>query len=478
MSGHREILMNQPLSATAAVASASLTNSRIETEYRARTPGSGKLYEEARKAIPAGLTHDSRTLSPYPLYAARAAGPRKWDVDGNEYVDYFGGHGALLLGHAHPAVVEAVQQQVTQGTHWGSSHALEVRWAELVQRLIPCAERVRFTASGTEASHLALRLARAFTGRPKVLRFVGHFHGWHDQVTAGAMSHYDGSVPAGILPALVEQTILLPADLAATVETLKTRNDIAAVILEGSGASWGAVPLPEGFLAGLRTVAKERGVVLILDEVITGFRWSRGGAQARFGVIPDMCVLAKIVAGGLPGGAVAGRRDIMDQLDLQAAAAAGREKIGHQGTFNSNPLCAAAAVATLSIVEREEVCAKAEATAEDIRAGMRRILSEEDVPWGVYGDASAFLIFQNPEGLDIDPQTFDPLRYGFKELKGTRNARQSHRLRIAMLANGVDIMGAPGGLVSAAHGAEEVARTLEAFRTSIRWLKSEHDIAA
>ncbi len=459
-------------------ARAALTNSHIETEYRARTPGSAKLYKQACKAIPAGLTHDSRTLSPYPIYGQRAAGPRKWDVDGNEYVDYFGGHGALLLGHAHPAVVEAVQQQVAQGTHWGSSHALEVRWAELVQRLIPCAERVRFTASGTEASHLALRLARAFTGKPKVVRFVGHFHGWHDQVTAGSMSHYDGSVPAGILPALVEQTILLPAEEAAVAETLGSRDDIAAVILEGSGASWGAVPLPRTFLQSLRAVTKARDIVLILDEVITGFRWSRGGAQARFGVTPDMCVLAKIVAGGLPGGAVAGAKDIMDQLDLQAAAAAGREKIGHQGTFNSNPLCAAAAVATLSIVEREEVCADAEATAGQIRIGMREILAEEGVPWGVYGDASAFLIFQNPNGLHIDPKTFDPLRYGFKELKGTRSARQSNRLRIAMLANGVDIMGAPGGLVSAAHGADEVARTLEAFRTSVRWLKAERDIAA
>src|ERR1044072_4555382 len=358
----------------------SLTNSRIETEYRARTTGSAKLYAEACKAIPAGLTHDSRTLLPYPIYAARAAGPLKWDVDGNEYVDYFGGHGALLLGHAHPAVVEAVQQQVTQGTHWGSSDETEVRWAELVQRLVPCAERVRFTASGTEASHLALRLARAFTAKSKVVRFVGHSHGWHDQVTAGSMSHFDGSVPAGIPSTLVEQTILLPADdIAAATEVLRTRDDIAAVILEASGASWGMVPLPDGFLAGLRAATKERGVVLILDEVITGFRWSRGGAQARFAIIPDLCVLAKIVAGGLPGGAVAGRADIMDQLDPAAAKAAGREKIGHQGTFNANPLCAAAAVATLGIVEREDVCAKAERTAGEIRDGLRRVLVEEKI---------------------------------------------------------------------------------------------------
>ena len=456
-----------------------LTNSKIESEYRARTRRSAELYEEARKVIPAGLTHDSRTLLPYPVYAARAGGPLKWDVDGNEYVDYFGGHGALILGHAHPAVVAAVQQQVAQGTHWGSSHELEVRWAELVHRLIPCAERVRFTASGTEASHLALRLARAHTGKPKVIRFVGHFHGWHDAVAAGSMSHFDGGVPAGISPALVEQTILLPADdVSAAVETMRQRDDIAAVILEGSGASWGMVPLPRNFLSELRAATKQHGVVMILDEVITGFRWSRGGAQARFGVTPDMCVLAKIVAGGLPGGAVAGRADIMDQLDAQAAARSGREKIGHQGTFNSNPLCAAAAVATLSIVEEQDVCAKAEATTEQIRAGMREILAEEDVPWGIYGDASAFLIFQNPKGLKIDPKTFDPLQLGFKEIKGVRNASLSHRLRIAMLANGVDIMGAPGGLVSAAHGSKEVARTLEAFRTSVRWMKAEGDIKA
>ena len=462
-----------------AVTSATLPNSKVESEYRRRTPGSAKLYADAREVIPAGLTHDSRTLLPYPIYAARAAGPRKWDVDGNEYVDYFGGHGALLLGHCHPEVVAAVQEQVTLGTHWGSSHELEVRWAELVHRLIPCAERVRFTASGTEASHLALRLARAFTGKSKVVRFIGHFHGWHDQVAAGAMSHFDGGVPAGIPPSVVEQSVLLPADdVAVAIEAIESRDDIAAVILEPSGASWGMVPLPDDFLAALRTVTKKRQVVLIFDEVITGFRWSRGGAQERYGIIPDMCVLAKIVAGGLPGGAVAGRKDIMDQLDLAAAKLAGREKIGHQGTFNSNPLCAAAAVATLSIVEREDVCATAEATAQEIRAGMRQILVEENVPWGIYGDASAFLVFQNPQGLDIDPANFDARRLGFKGIKGIRDANLSHRLRIAMLANGVDIMGAPGGLVSASHGAAEVAQTLEAFRTSVRWLKDDGDIAA
>ncbi len=242
------------------------TNSKIEAEYRARTRHSAELYEQACQVIPAGLTHDSRTLLPYPIYASRATGPRKWDVDGNEYVDYFGGHGALLLGHSHPAIAEAVTRQVTLGTHWGSSHELEVRWAQLVNRLIPCAERVRFTASGTEASHLALRLARAFTGKPKVIRFVGHFHGWHDQVAAGSMSHYDGGVPAGILPSIVEHTILLPTDDPARVaDTLSNRDDVAAIIFEPSGASWGQVPMPPGFIARLREISSQHGVLLIFD---------------------------------------------------------------------------------------------------------------------------------------------------------------------------------------------------------------------
>jgi glutamate-1-semialdehyde 2,1-aminomutase len=188
-----------------------------------------------------------------------------------------------------------------------------------------------------------------------------------------------------------------------------------------------------------------------------------------------MCILAKIVAGGLPGGAVAGRADILSQLDAAAARAAGREKIGHQGTFNANPLCAAAAVATLGIVESEDVGARAERTAADIRNGLRAILVEEQVAWGVYGEASAFLLFQNPNRLKIDPATFDPYELGFKGLKGARNPGLAYRLRIAMLANGVDIMGAPGGLVSATHGPREVAHTLEAFRTAVRWLKAEGD---
>ena len=446
----------------------------IEDDYRARTPGSARLFAEANRVLPGGLTHDSRTTSPYPIYAVRADGPRKWDVDGNEYVDYFGGHGALLFGHGHRPVIEAVRRQAELGTHWGASHELEIRWAELVQRLIPSAERVRFTASGTEASHLALRLARAYTGKSKIIRFVGHFHGWHDEVAAGGMSHFDGSAPPGIPASVAGETLLLPAESPRpAIETMQSRDDIAAVLLEPSGASWGQVPLPPGFLAALREATRRHGVLLIFDEVITGFRWSPGGAQARYGIVPDMTVLAKILAGGLPGGAVAGKRDVLDQIDAAASKAAGREKIGHQGTFNANPLCAAAGIAMLSLVQSSDGCARAEAAAKKIREGMRKILIEESLPWGVFGEASVFVIFPNPRGEALDPATFDPLKLGFKGLKGARDPEFNNRLRIALLARGVDIAGGPGGFVSAAHGEREIGQTLDAFRGALRALRAD-----
>ena len=459
------------------MANDALTNSAIEAAYRSATPHSAALDQRARKVLPAGLTHDSRTLLPYPIHVERAAGPRKWDVDGNELVDYFGGHGALILGHAHPAMVEAVTRQIARGTHWGACHELEVAWAELVNRLVPCAERVRFTASGTEATHLAMRLMRAFTGKPRIVRFVGHFHGWHDQVAGGSGSHFDGSTPAGVLGGITDATVLISADAIEPVEALLAdRDDIAGVMIEPSGASWGQVPLQPGFLERLRAATAKHGILMMLDAVVTGFRWSKGGAQGRYGITPDICALAKIVAGGLPGGAVAGRADIVDQLDSAAAKAAGREKIGHQGTYNANPLCAAAAVATLSLIEREDICGRAERTAGEIRDGMRTILIEEGVPWGIYGEASTFQIFQNPKGIALDPATFDPVALGFAGLKGAKDPSLGHRLRIALIAGGVDIMGSPGGLVSAVHGPEEVARTLEAFRKAVKAMKAEGDV--
>jgi glutamate-1-semialdehyde 2,1-aminomutase len=464
---------------TAQKTDSTATNSAIVADYRARTGGSEVLFERARKVLPSGITHDARYLDPYSIHVGKAKGPRKWDVDGNEYVDYFGGHGAMLLGHSHPAVIEAVQRQMELGTHYGSSHELEVRWAELVCELIPSAEKVRFTASGTEASHMAIRLARAHTGKDKIVRFVGHFHGWHDTVAAGATSHYDGTTTPGVPQGVADMSILMPTDdVAAVVKLLEERDDIAAVMFEPSGASWGQVPLPPGFVQAIREVTARRGVVMLMDEVITGFRWSMGGAQKALGVTPDLCILAKIVAGGLPGGAVAGKREILDQIDHAASAARKREKIGHPGTYNANPLSAAAAVTALTLLRDEDLAEKANRTASELRAALRQVLVEESIPWGIYGQSSTFLIYPNPTGEAVDPATFDPLKFGFAKLKGARTALLSGKIRMGLMTHGVDVMGAPGGFVSATHGGAEIERTVHALRMTVRALKAERELKA
>jgi glutamate-1-semialdehyde 2,1-aminomutase len=286
-----------------------LSNSRILSAYRARTPGSAELAREAATLFPSGVTHDSRHLEPYGVYVQRAQGPHKWDVDGNKYVDFYGGHGALLLGHGHPAVTAAVAAALADGTHFGASHPRELAWARALQILVPSAERVRFTSSGTEATLMAVRLARAFTGRPVLLRFQGHFHGWHDHMAAGYTSHFDGSATPGVLAEVAAHSILVPPNDLPALKAALARGDVAAAILEPTGSSFGQVPIDAEFLRELRRLTEEAGTLLIMDEVVSGFRATKGGAQGAYGVRPDLSSYAKILAGGLPGAAVAGRRE-------------------------------------------------------------------------------------------------------------------------------------------------------------------------
>jgi len=303
------------------------TNSQIVAAFEQRTPMSKARHLEAREVFPSGIVHDSRHMKPYPLTIERAEGAWKWDTDGNKYIDYFGGHGSLILGHAHPSMVAAVTRQLSLGTHPAACHDLELEWGQLIQRLVPSAERVRFTSSGTEANLMAIRLARAFTGRNKLVRFKNHFHGWQDHVAFGSMYAGTENVP-GIIDGIIENVIVAdPADPRAVRETLEMDDDIAAVILEPMGAVSGQVPLGRDFVKMLRDVTKTHGIVLIFDEVVTGFRVSPGGAQADMGLLPDLTALAKILSGGLPGGAVCGRRDIMQLLDFEAAEIHGFEKI-------------------------------------------------------------------------------------------------------------------------------------------------------
>lgn len=431
------------------------TESDVFQKYMERTPGSARLYAQARELFPGGVTHIGRHMEPHPLYVTRAAGSRKWDVDGNEYTDYFGGHGALLLGHNHPQVMEAVVEQLARGVHYGASHEKEIEWAEIIRSLIPCAEKVRFTVTGTEATMLAMRLARAFTAKPKIVRFAGHFHGWHDHV-----AFPEGGAP-GILPEVAEGMLICPPnDIGHLTAALEARDDVAAVIIEPTGATFGQIPTRPGFLSELRELTRKRGVLLIFDEVITGFRCSPGGAQAYFNVTPDLATLAKLLAGGLPGAAVVGRREILDQIGHTNGQP---PKVPHQGTYNAGPLSAVAGIATLRIVRDTDIIARANATASAIRQGMNRILRERGSNWCVYGDFSAFHIFPNSDGIDATPESIAAGQVHWSKLKGRTPASLVQKLRAGFLANGVDIIGWPGGLVSGVHNEEDVERTLAAF---------------
>ena len=454
-----------------------ITKSSVVDEYRRRTMRSRQLAKESQATFPGGITHDARYFQPYPIYVERAEGSRKWDVDGNEYVDYVGGHGSLILGHAHPQVTEAVQQQLGLGTHYGACHELELRWAQIVQRLVPSAELVRFCSSGTEATLLAFRLARAFTGKPRVIRFNTHFHGWHDHAAFGVGSHHDGTPPPGVLPETAQNIVLCPpGDIEATAQLLAERDDIAAVILEPTGATWGQVPLDPAFLHELRALTAQHEVLLIFDEVVTGFRCSPGGAQSVFGVTPDLTALAKILAGGLPGGAIVGRRDIMELLDLEACQAQGREKISHHGTYNANPVTAIAGITTLNIIAETDACQRASDYAARLREELNRVLVDEGLDWCVYGTFSGFHIYTNPEHDTVNPADLESGRFEYRKIKAAARSPVVAALRVGMRVHGVDIFGWPGGSTSAVHSEEDSAQTVTAFRNTIRDLKQEGSV--
>jgi len=440
---------------------------RIQRAYAEKTPRSRELHERARSLLPNGATHITRYLEPHPIYVERAAGSRKWDVDGNEYVDYLGGHGALILGHNHPAVVAAAAAQLANGTHYGAAHALEVEWADLIRQLIPSAERVRFTVSGTEATHLAFRLARAYTGRSKIVRFTSHFHGWHDAASVPP----DGApgVPSGVVDDIL---FVEPHDVAALEVLVSSRTDIAALILEPTGATFGQVPLPNEILPRLRELTSRHGVLLIFDEVISGFRCSPGGAQALYGVTPDLTTLAKILAGGLPGAALAGRADILHLLEYSHDGTSIRPPaVVHQGTFNAAPVSAAAGIATLQQIRDTDAIERTNRSAAAIRDGINAVAKRRGLAWCAYGRFSDFHLFRGAAG----PEEIHAGKVPWQQLKGGLPTELIHQLRTGFLLHGVDIVGWPGGLVSAAHTDEDVERTVRAFESTMEMLAEEGD---
>jgi len=404
--------------------------------------------------LPRGVTHDVRRARPFPLAVARAEGSHKWDLDGHELVCYVMGHGALLLGHSHPGVVAAVRDQAALAFHPGACHELESEWAEAVVDLVPSAELVRFTASGTEASLLALRLARAATGRDRVVKLAGHFHGWHDQVSFGTDPPFHGPDTAGVPGVLGQVVTVVPADAGALADAVKP-GDVAAVILEPSGAAWGTVPLAAGLLSTVRALTSATGTVLVFDEVVSGFRWAPGGVQAVAGVTPDLTVLGKILAGGMPGGAVTGRAELMGHLGLEDDDP---RRVAHPGTHNAHPIAAAAGIAALRECRSGVPQEHAARLAAALRAGLTSVIAEADVPGRAYGESSAFhlLIGHGAEPGEVSPQA----------LKAGMSPELSAELHSGMLLEGVHLFHG-SGFLSAAHTERDVDRTVAAFAATM-----------
>ncbi len=437
----------------------------IREEFIRRNPRSAELYPQFKELFPSGgAGHDGYVADPFPIAIARGQGPRKWDVDGNEYIDFGMGSASLLLGHAHPDIVDALVKAAPAGSHYGGPVEAMLEWGERVHDLIPCADKIRFVGSGAEATMLAMRIARGHTGKDKIIRWESHYHGWHDYAMPGTLPPFDLPASIGIPQGTLDSVVVLPPDLAALEHTLAGDSDIAGVITEASGASYGTVPLSPGFLEGVRRLTREHGAVMILDEVITGFRWSPGGAQQKLGIDPDLCTLAKVLTGGLPGGAVAGRAEFMQVMEQTGNSEHDRyQRVLHGGTFNANPYAAATGNAALEIVATGEMQETADRMAERLRRGLREVLGRYEVSACVYGESSTFHLFfgsRSIEGLDANALKNQP-------------PETQKIFRQAVQVRGVDLMSRTSGVLSGVHTEADIDQSLEAFDGAIKAMVDE-----
>jgi glutamate-1-semialdehyde 2,1-aminomutase len=416
------------------------------------------LFARAERLIPGGVNSPVRAFRAVggePLFIDSASGARLRDADGREYIDYMCSWGPLILGHAHPAVVEAVRQAAARGTSYGAPCAAEVELAERVVRRFPSIDKVRFVSSGTEATMSALRLARAFTGRRKVLKFEGCYHGHADGLLVSAGSGLATlGIPGspGVPEGTVADTIVAPYNDLAAVEAVVTAHgaDLAAVIVEPVAGNMGCVPPREGYLAGLREITRRTGALLVFDEVITGFRLAPGGAQQVYGLGADLTCLGKIIGGGLPVGAYGGRSDIM-------ALVAPEGPVYQAGTLSGNPLAMAAGCATLDALERPGAYERLDALAARLEGGLVSAARGADVPLTVNRVGSMLTPFF------VDGPVTDYA--GAKRCDTRRFGRFFH----AMLDRGVYLPPAQfeAEFLSLAHTEKDIDATVQAARDAL-----------
>ena len=420
---------------------------------------SKELYAAARERMPGGVNSPARSWSAVggdPLFIERGQGPRVRDADGNEYIDYVCSWGPLILGHAHPEVVEAVKAAAENGTSFGAPTEMENVLSGLVLEALPSLDLVRFVSSGTEAAMSALRLARAYTGRSKIVKFEGGYHGHTDALLvaagSGAMSH---GVPdsAGVTASFARDTLTARFNDLSSVEAHFDSHpeEIACVIVEPVAGNMGVVPPQPGFLEGLRELTERHGSLLVFDEVITGFRVGYGGAQGLYGVEPDVTCLGKVIGGGMPVGAYGGRREIMETVSPLGP-------MYQAGTLSGNPVAMAAGARTLELLGRPGAYEALESTAAALEAGLTEVFAEAEVPARINRVGSMMTVFFSGDEVTGWASVSASDREAF--------GRFFHR----MLEEGVYLPPSPfeAMFVSTAHGPGEIEATLEAARRALR----------
>ena len=366
------------------------------------TNNSKIIYEKAKKSIPGGVNSPVRAFQSvdkeYPIFIKSGNGSKLYDEDGNEYVDMIGSWGPMILGHNYPQVLEIVKKELENGTSFGLPTKKEVELAELVKSCFPSIEKLRLTTSGTEAAMASVRLARAFTGKNKIVKFEGCYHGHSDSllVKAGSglltFAHQDSN---GITEGVVKDTITLPfGDFEKLKETLESEKDIACVIIEPIPANMGLIETKKEYLEKIREITEKEKVVLIFDEVISGFRISLGGAQEIFGITPDLTVLGKIIGGGYPVGGFGGKKEIMDLISPVG-------NVYHAGTLSGNPISVAAGIETISILKKNtEIYENINIKTENLVNQINELIKKYSIPASVNHFGSLFTIFFSKEKVD------------------------------------------------------------------------------
>jgi glutamate-1-semialdehyde 2,1-aminomutase len=424
-----------------------------------RTTASDALFSKAQALLPGGVNSPVRAYKAVggtPRFIARAEGARVWDEDGHELLDYVGAWGPMILGHRHPAVVAAVERQLAAGFAFGAPTALEIEMAAAVTRIMPSIEMVRFVNSGTEATMAAVRLARAATNRPRVVKFEGCYHGHGDSflVKAGSGAATFGTPDSpGVTAATARDTLNARFNDAGSVRTLLAAHpgEVAAIIVEPVVGNMGVVAPAPNFLGDLRELASADGALLIFDEVMTGFRVARGGAQERYGVVPDLTTLGKIVGGGLPVGAYGGRRDLMTQISPAGP-------VYQAGTMSGHPLAMAAGLATLGVIGADDAFyARLEALGRQLEDGVTRILGarQEACQFARVGSMWTLFFTTDPVTDWTSAASADRARFG--------------RFFHWMLSQGISLAPAQfeANFISAAHTQADIARTIDAIGRSL-----------